>query len=107
LSDGQLQLAVEPGSNQVRVNWSADGGCAPFTGTIRASYETDSSPYRSYAVRETSGTIVDQPPRRCDNTAPLVYTLTLVDAERNRVSDTARTAIRWSCPTPVGDRLRL
>jgi hypothetical protein len=97
LSDADLSVSPNRATNEVRVTWSSTGGCPPFTGVIAARYERDSAPYERYPISQRAGTLSDQPPRRCEGSFVVVYTLTLADSEQNRASATASTTVRWSC----------
>ncbi len=70
--------------NQVKVSWSVEGGCPPFSGTVVAWYQDELHPSATYAVTETHGRLLD-PPIVHMGAWDRDYYLTIADAAGHRV----------------------
>jgi len=78
----------------ISVTWESSDGCAPFTGTLTATYKGDSSPYATYKIEDQSGKLTDNPKVRCGGT--IVYLLTLKDGSGKTVS-VSNSDVYWLC----------
>ena len=96
LAGGSITAATIPGALwQYNISWSSSGGCAPFSGTIRASRCTVvpatgitvcQAPYRTIPItQQAGGPILDVP--ACTNSNEFaVYSLSLTDAYNQTTS---------------------
>lgn len=79
------------------VTWSASGGCAPYTGTLTATYTDEDEPYAVYDIGSISGSLLDEPRLRCAGTFPLEYELRLVDALERELTAVISQKIFFLC----------
>jgi hypothetical protein len=77
-------IKQEEGGFEIR--WEYDVNCPPYKGVLTGRYSDQDEPFVTYDINEPSGSIVDQPPFRCEGSFTIVYELTLSDALEREVS---------------------
>lgn len=80
----------------VQLIWDSSGGCRPVSGQITARYGSD-KPYNVYELDSGKGSLLDNPPVRCEGAFTIVYRLTLVDAFGQSAADGATVEVIWIC----------
>lgn len=96
-----LQFSAQVEGSVVRVEWSARGGCGPYTGVVTAHY-TSAGFTRDYPVTALSGSVADSPPQPGPNSTSVVnYTLDLRDSASHTNANTS--ASLPGPDVPIGD----
>jgi hypothetical protein len=91
-----LMATASSQTRDVRLQWSASGGCTGITGTITARY-LDQPAYAMYPISSGSGTIVDRPPSRCQGSYTVQYTIELTNSGGQRVSTQVMVPNTYLC----------
>jgi len=87
--------AVRNRDGSATVNWSAQGGCGPYTGTITATYDWPPSK-AGFPANAASGSMVDGNAAKCSINGGLSYTLNLSDSAKATVNASTGRIV-W-CP---------
>lgn len=93
----ELELTAEKTDGGFNLVWAVDGGCPPYNGTLTARYVGEEESFATYDINESSGSLFDQPPGRCEGTFTVRYQLVLVDSLGREVSAETEGEILFIC----------
>ncbi len=85
-------------TTQIRLTWTATGGCPPVAGTLTARYTYAKQPNeRTYHVEQAAPPLIDTPPVPFPGGSfTIAYTLTFYDSRGMSVSTTAQVAVKFA-----------
>jgi hypothetical protein len=88
-----MSLMVRVQTERVLVNWSVEGGCGPFSGTVTAAVQGGAS-YQVSTIAALAGSVSDAPPR-CAGTVS--YRVTVADASGATVTGNSSVSVDRDC----------